>query len=238
MIGIILIIACGIFFDTDHTIASDTDDFLDEEDTESSQEIPDPLYYWNKGMFLFNDRLYFWIFKPVSLKYKEITPEPVRSGLKNFFENLKTPIRFINCILQGKIQAAGTELARLIINSTAGVGGFMDAASQIPELNRTADEDLGQTLGVYGIGHGIYIVWPFLGPSSLRDSVRIIEGRFLEPINYVDPTEFVIGLRLVEKINDQSYHIGDYESLIQAAIDPYAAVKNAYFQYRNAKISQ
>ncbi|GAJ08020.1 unnamed protein product, partial [marine sediment metagenome] len=118
-----------------------------------------------------------------------------------------------------------------------GVLGFGDPAERWDELN-TSEEDLGQTLGTYGIGHGFYIVWPFLGPSTLRDSIGMIGDSFLDPVSYVSPTEAYLEVRATETVNKTSFQIGDYESLKEAAIDPYVALRDAYIQNRKKKVEE
>jgi phospholipid-binding lipoprotein MlaA len=212
-------------------------DFFDEVTEEEVVQVADPLSPWNRAMFHFNDRLYFWVLKPLTRGYRAVIPTPVRSGVKNFFHNLTTPIRMVSCILQGKGRAASAELTKLLINSTVGVVGFGNPAKRWPELN-TSEEDLGQTLATYGIGNGFYIVWPILGPSTLRDSVGMIGDWFLNPVSYVHPTEAYLEIRAVETVNQTSFRIGDYESLKEAAIDPYVAFRNAYIQHRKKKVKE
>ena len=211
--------------------------FLDEEAEEEVVEVADPLSPWNRAMFHFNDKLYFWALKPLARGYRAVIPKPARSGVKNFFHNLTMPIRMVSCIVQGKGRAASAELTRFLINSTVGVLGFGNPAKRWPELN-PSEEDLGQTLATYGIGNGFYIVWPILGPSTLRDSVGMIGDWFLNPVSYVHPTEAYLEIRAIETVNETSFRIGDYESLKEAAIDPYVAFRNAYIQYRKKKVEE
>jgi len=211
--------------------------FLDEEAEEEVVQVADPLAPWNRAMFLFNDKLYFWALKPLARGYRAVIPKPARSGIKNFFHNLTMPIRMVSCILQGKGRAASAELTRFLINSTVGVLGSGNPAKRWPELN-PSEEDLGQTLATYGIGNGFYIVWPILGPSTLRDSVGMVGNWFLNPVSYVHPTEAYLEIRAVETVNETSFRIGDYESLKEAAVDPYVAFRNAYIQYRKKKVEE
>ncbi len=208
-----------------------------EEEGEKSQ-IADPLYLWNKAMFHFNDKLYFWVLKPVAQGYKVVAPDFVRVGAKNFFRNLATPARLVNCVLQGKGAAAEAEVTRFLVNSTVGVLGFVDIAGDKLDYKAPGPEDLGQTLAVYGIGDGFYIVWPFFGSSTLRDSVGMVGDSFLDPINYVDPTETAVGIKAYDTINQTSLQIGDYESIKDSALVPYEAFRDAYLQYRKKKIEQ
>jgi phospholipid-binding lipoprotein MlaA len=213
------------------------DDPWDEEEDEKPVAVSDPLSVFNRAMFEFNDRLYFWLLKPVSKGYRTVTPHPVRMGIKNFFNNIRAPIRIASCLLQGKGHSAMAEYSKFIINSTAGVMGFGNPAQKYPQLN-PGEEDMGQTLGYYGIGNGIYLVWPFFGPSTLRDSIGMAADRFfLDPIAYLEPTEAGFGLGMWETINSTSFRIGDYESLKNASIRPYEAFRNAYIQYRSKRIS-
>ncbi|MBI5444740.1 MAG: VacJ family lipoprotein [Deltaproteobacteria bacterium] len=198
--------------------------------------VPDPLRGWNRLMFTVNDRLYFWVLKPVARGYKAVTPAPLRIGLKNFFHNLATPVRFLNNALQGKVRGAGIELGSFMINSTLGLFGLLDWTGSDPEL-QVPDEDTGQTLGRWGIGPGLYVVWPLFGPSTLRDTVGMVADWNLDPVVYVEPRA-AFGINTGRKVNDLSFRLGDYESLKEAAIDPYEAVRDAYLQYRAGQIEK
>ncbi len=200
--------------------------------------IPDPLEPFNRAMFQFNDKLYFWVLKPVAQGYSKVVPERGRVSVKNFFSNLKFPIRFINCLFQADFKGAAAELGRFTVNTVWGVGGLLDPSSN-QDLNiPKRDADFGQTLGVYGVGQGFYIVWPIVGPSSLRDSVDIAGDYFLYPVNYISPWYAVLGVRAYEEVNATSLRIGDYESLKEAAIDPYVSLRDAYTQYRQKKVEE
>jgi phospholipid-binding lipoprotein MlaA len=202
--------------------------------------IADPIEPWNRAMYHFNDKLYFWVLKPVSTGYRYVVPEDFRGLFSNFYENIKAPIRIVNNFLQGKPGHAGLELARFLINSTVGVGGLRDAAKEGFGINGR-NADFGQTLGKYGVGFGFYIVWPILGPSSPRDTVGWAGDLYLTPQTYlgsawISPES--AGLYAHEKINYTSFHIGDYEAIKGAAIDPYVAMRDAYVQYRKKLIEQ
>jgi phospholipid-binding lipoprotein MlaA len=217
---------------------SDKDlDTLYAEATEGVVHVADPIAPFNRAMFHFNDKFYFWILKPVTKGYEYVVPTPLRIAVKNFFFNLITPVRLVNCLLQGKFYSAGTEFTRFLLNSTAGMLGFLNPAQNYPQLE-AKDEDLGQTFGTYGIGNGFYIVWPFLGPSTLRDTVGIAGDLFLNPVAYVQPTEAAFEIDAIEKVNTTSFHIGDYEALKEAALDPYSAIRDAYIQSRAKKVKE
>lgn len=212
-------------------------DLLEDEITEQIVEIADPLEPFNRTMFGLNDILYFWVVKPCAQTCERVVPEPARIGIRNFFQNLTTPVRFVNCLLQGKGDAAGTEFNRFVINTTAGVLGFGDPARDQHGLE-PADEDLGQTLAVAGFDNGFYIVWPLLGPSTVRDSVGMVGDMFLNPMLYVDHTETTIGIAATRSINESSFHIGEYEAFKSESLDPYVAMRDIYIQYRNKQIQE
>lgn len=214
------------------------DDEFDFEDDESlPATISDPLAPWNRMMFRINDQLYVWVFKPLARGYTAIMPNPIRRGISNFFYNLTTPLRFVSCILQGKGDAAGGEFSRFVVNSTIGLLGFLDMTQAYPELN-PKEEDLGQVLGVWGVGNGPYLFWPLLGPSTLRDTIGLVGGRMLDPVMYVDPTSLSAGVAALDKINALSFRTGDYEALKDAALEPYEAFRDAYIQHREKSIAE
>ncbi|HNY49248.1 MAG TPA: VacJ family lipoprotein [Smithella sp.] len=203
---------------------------------EEKVEIADPLEPVNRVVHGFNDKLYFWALKPVAQGYKTVLPEPARLSVKNFFSNLAFPARFLSCLLQADFSGAAMETGRFAINTLWGIGGLLDPSSG-KELNlQKQDTDLGQTLGVWGVGQGFYIVWPFFGPSSARDTATLVGDYFLYPVSYINPWYDWLAVRTYEEVNATSLRIGDYEALKDAAIDPYVAFRDAYAQYRYKKI--
>jgi phospholipid-binding lipoprotein MlaA len=215
----------------------DIDD-LDKVSEEEKTGIADPLEPFNRAMYHFNDKLYFWVLKPVAQGYGKVVPKVARVGVSNFFSNLTFPIRFVNCLLQANIRGAAEELGRFTINTIWGIGGLLDLASHEDINFLKHDEDFGQTLGVYGLGQGFYINWPIWGPSSPRDTVGLVGDFFLHPFTYLNPWYVFVGARAYDQVNDTSLKIGDYESLKEAAIDPYVAIRDAYVQYRLKKVKQ
>jgi phospholipid-binding lipoprotein MlaA len=211
-------------------------DYANDTFKEEKVEIADPLEPFNRAMHQFNDKLYFWALKPVAQGYKMVVPEPARISVKNFFSNLGFPSRFVSCLLQTDFSGAATEVGRFTINTIWGIGGLLDPSSGKDLDLQMQDTDLGQTLGVYGVGQGFYIVWPVLGPSSPRDSIDIAGDYFLYPCSYIYPWYAGLGIRGFKDINATSLRIGDYESLKGAAIDPYVAFRDAYIQYRLKKV--
>ncbi len=207
------------------------EDYLSEEAEESNEDISDPLEPVNRVFYHFNDKLYFWVLKPVCKGYNKVMPETARKGIRSFFSNLYTPVRAANCLLQGKITGFWREIARFIINTTAGGLGFRDAALEDYNVPKSS-EDFGQTLGVYGLGFGPYLVIPFIGPSSVRDAAGSAADSFMYPPNYFMNMWESMGRSAYRKINDVSLRLGEYESFKETAIDPYVAIREAYYQYR------
>ena len=228
---------------SDEAEAEEEDDEYDEYDDEYADEedvelIPDPLIGVNTGLYHFNDKMYFWLLKPVARGYKFIIPMEFRSVIVNVFYNIRFPVRFINCLLQGKGRKAGAEFGRFFINSTVGILGLGNVAAHWPVF-QTSKEDLGQTFAVWGIGNGAYLTLPFLGPSSLRDGLGRVGDTFLDPFwCLVDDFWTSVGIRAGEAVNETSLRIGQYEALKEAALDPYVMLRNAYVQNRNKLIAE
>ncbi|UCH81693.1 MAG: VacJ family lipoprotein [Nitrospiraceae bacterium] len=213
------------------------EDDIDFKDLEAYESIPDPLEPLNRIFYTFNDTFYFILFKPVARGYNAVVHKEIRKSVKNAFDNAAMPVRFVNSVIQGKVKSAGVELVRFLVNSTLGLAGLFDVSEK--ELSLQTDEaDLGQTLGIYGLGNGFYIIWPFLGPSSLRDTIGLVGDGFLYPINYIPDREVVFGLTACEYLNENSLRIGQYEDLKSGAIDPYSALKEAYHQKRRDMIEK
>ena len=219
------------------SVSDELDQFYDEFN-EDQVQVSDPLILWNRAMFHFNDRFYFWFLKPMATGYKAVVPQSARIGVRNLFYNLAFPIRFVNCLFQGKFEGAGNEFARFVGNTTVGLGGLLDVATKKMNVEKY-EEDLGQTFGSYGIGPAFYINWPILGPSCLRDTVGLVGDLFLDPENYIfTRTKYNAAVKAYQGINKTSLTIGDYEDLKKAALDPYVAVRDAYFQYRRGQIKK
>ena len=215
------------------------DDLFDafEDDAQDASQVADPIYYFNYAMYTVNDRLYFYVLKPLASGYKAVVPTPARRGVRNFFHNLLFPVRFVNNLLQGKLHQASDEIGIFLVNTTAGVLGFNQVAQKHLDMH-TKTEDLGQTLGTYHITEGFYLVLPFFGPSTLRDTVGRAGDSFITPLNYAEPWELAWGLRMLNTINQTSFRIGDYEDLKAASLDPYTAMKNAYIQNRRSQVNK
>lgn len=226
--------------ETEKTV-SDEDITITEELAEEAAAIPDPFAPINKATFQVNDKLYFWLLKPITQAYSLIIPEDFRILFNNFYDNLKSPARIVNNMLQLRLKAAGNELIRFVFNSVAGFGGLADVSREALGIKKQ-EADFGQTLGHYGIDHGFYIIWPFLGPSSLRDTAGFIGDRLMYPLTYIDQsdlsTEAVVTIFAHEKVNDTSFKVGDYESFKDSAIDPYISMRDAFVQHRKKKVEE
>lgn len=190
----------------------------------------DPLEDFNRAAYSFNDLLDRALLEPLGQGYNYITPAPVNRGVTNFFNNLRDIRSALNNLLQFKVGRAFSDVGRVAVNSTVGILGFMDVASNM-NLPRY-DEDFGQTLGVWGFGSGPYIVLPFFGPSSGRDGIGLVVDWFTDPVTYIqdDATRHVVrGLDIVDRRADL---LSASRVLEQAALDPYAFIRDAYLQRR------
>lgn len=208
-----------------------------------SVEVSDPIESYNRFMFKFNDAVYNVIFNPVSDIYSFLLPEVVQGSVDNFFSNIGMPVRFFNNIFQTKFEKASTEVGRFLINSTVGLGGLFDPAKSKFNL-KTFSEDFGQTLGHYGMDTGPYIVLPILGPSNVRDTIGYIADVPMDPLFWLgvsdtDPEEVYTWLPVLEYVNNYSYNLRDhYEGIVEGAIEPYVALRNAYIQNRRKKVKE
>ena len=201
-------------------------------------ENNDPLESVNRGVYKFNDAIDGAVLKPVAGAYKAVTPSPIRKGISNFFNNLKSLTTVLNDILQFKFAHAFKDAGRFVINSTFGLAGFIDVASMddIP-VHR---EDFGQTLGHWGVGNGAYLVLPFLGPSTVRDTTGfVIDTTTSDPITYVHNIGQIRlhnQLRVMQFIDKRAELLNASDILDNASLDPYAFMRDAYLQSRASQV--
>ncbi|MFD2168180.1 VacJ family lipoprotein [Thalassotalea euphylliae] len=187
----------------------------------------DPLEPVNRASWTFTwDYADKYVLKPVSTAYVEYTPDFLRTGLHNMALNLNEPSSFINNLLQGKFGDAGRSAGRFVLNSTIGLLGFFDPASDFGWSG--SQEEFGEVLAVYGVGDGPYLVIPALGPSSVRDEVGDFVDRYYWPLAVIDFWPNVVRSAIIGM--EARAALGDQEQLINDAVDPYEFVKNAYFQ--------
>lgn len=193
---------------------------------------PDPRDPWerfNRSSYAFNDRLDRAIAKPVAKAYKKVTPRVVRTGISNFFSNLGSITTIVNDLLQGKFKDAGRDTGRFVMNSTVGIGGIFDPATDVG-IGR-GDEDFGQTLGKWGVKPGPYLMLPILGPSTVRDSIARIPDQFTDPVMYLedDSTRYILnGVSFL----DLRAGLLDLDAQIESSYDKYAFIRNAWLQRR------
>lgn len=218
-----------------HAEEIDLESFLDDEYVAAS--IADPLEPVNRVFFAFNDSMYFWVVKPVGKVYSSVLAKDIRICISSAFHNILAPVRVVNHLLQWELQDSGAELSRFIINTTLGAGGLGDPAGEEFGIMRR-DADFGQTLGKYGVGAGLYICWPIIGPSSARDSVGLVGDYLLNPLTYSlqGQAELALELYILKYENEATLHGEQYESIVRDAFDPYISMRDIYAQYRRGVI--
>jgi len=222
------------------TSATDDDDedmsFLYDEDEETI-DVYDPLEGFNRGMFWFNDKLYFYLMKPIARGMRVVIPEPLLLGMRNFMSNLGSTTRIVNAGLQGKFGDAGNELTRFVVNSTLGIGGLFDTAKYNFGI-RKKREDTGQTMGYYGIGPGPYLVLPFLGPSDFRDGIGLFGDYYTSLVPRVFEGRDYWIAKSIEYLDIIALDKDTYEGIKRDALDPYLFVRDAYMQHRRSLIEE
>jgi phospholipid-binding lipoprotein MlaA len=190
----------------------------------------DPLEPFNRGVYQFNEGVDRAVLKPVAQAYQKVIPEFVRFSVSNFFSNINDVIVGLNNLLQGKFTAAYADLGRVAINTTLGLGGLFDIASEagIEKHN----EDFGQTLGYWGVGNGPFLMLPLLGPSTGRDAVGSFVDHYADVVTYVDPVHNRNQLWGTRIVNRRAELLDASTVLQTAALDPYEFLRDAYLQRR------
>ncbi|PPC94824.1 MAG: ABC transporter [Methylotenera sp.] len=204
----------------------------------ATQSNKDPLEGMNRGIYKFNQVADDAVIKPIAKGYKAVAPSPVRTGINNFFSNLGMITTVVNDLLQFKLAYAFTDAGRFMINSTFGIAGFIDVASMDKIEKRK--EDFGQTLGYWGLGSGPYLVLPFLGPSSVRDTTGfIVDTATSDPITYthnIGEIRLHNQLRAIQFIDKRAELLTATDLVDEASLDPYAFTRDAYLQRRASQI--
>ena len=209
------------------------------EDEEYS--VHDPLEPVNRGIFAVNLVADDYVIRPVAQAYRDYIPQPIRNGVHNFLTNLRSPVIMFNDALQGQGKLAGDTFARLWVNTILGLGGIMDVASDIGIPFH--DADFGQTLGVWGVPAGPYLVLPILGPSDPRDTVGLVADSFADPFNGLmrkngDDGDYVIlGRTVVAGIDLRSRNIDLLDRIRSTSLDYYATLRSLYQQHREALVN-
>lgn len=193
----------------------------------------DPFEPVNRAVYRFNDTADRYVIRPVAKGYSRVAPPWLQTRVTSFFTNLGEPANSVNGLLQGSPAKAGTSLLRFVINSTVGLGGLFDVAGR--DGLKLADEDLGQTLAVWGVPSGPYLVVPFLGPYSLRHGIGALIDTGLHPVTYVHDREARVGLVVLYGISQRAQLLGA-DRAVREAFDPYIFVREAYMDRRQYRI--
>jgi len=196
----------------------------------TAKDPKDPFEGWNRGVQTFNDKLDDYAMKPIAKGYQWITPSFVNRGVTNFFSNINDIGVTLNDLMQFKIAQTGQDGSRFLVNTIAGVAGFVDVAEMI-DLPRH-NEDFDQTMGVWGVPSGPYLVLPFFGPSSPRGVGGLIGDAAMNPISYLDSGIITGGLFAVNAVDLRADNLSTERIATEAAVDRYAFFKSAYFQQR------
>lgn len=220
--------------DTGIAVFEDEEEFLGE-------EINDPLEPLNRSIYVFNAVFDALITKPLAILYRGVLPDEVRDGIGNFFSNLSSPVTFVNHVLQGQAGRAGTTFVRFMLNTTVGIGGFFDPAKRMGF--HTFDTNFNETMGVYNVNTGPYLLLPVIGPSSFRGALGLGMDYFTQPLNYFvnshhDNEEIGYVLTGVEIIHQRNLVLEDIDKLEETSFDMYASLRSIYFQKQEYRLKK
>lgn len=219
----------------DETVVEST--FEDPFATES-EPVQDPWEPFNSTAFTVNYNIDRYALKPVARVYSGLVAPDLQDSLANAFDNLGFASRFLNNIFQGKFSRAGTEMQRFLLNSTLGVAGLFDVAKYLFGIEAPPVEDTGQTLAVYGVNSGPYLVLPLLPPMTVRHAVGYAGDIFMNPVNYFIPFVPNLGLNAGDRVNDRAINLETFEGLEESTIDLYGAVRSGYMDRRAKDIQE
>ncbi|WP_052046033.1 MlaA family lipoprotein [Candidatus Paracaedibacter symbiosus] len=213
----------------------------EEEDFGEDEELNDPLEPLNRTIYFFNSILDAFITKPLAIAYRLGLPEEIRNGIGNAFTNIGAPITFVNHLLQGQPSRAGTTLARFGINTTLGIGGLFDPARDMGF--HTLETNFNETMGVWGVNTGPYLMLPIIGPSSFRGSFGLGADYFTQPLNYAFRPEnhnLWIGLTMtgVEIVHQRNLVLEAIDDLEATSLDMYASLRSIYFQKQTYRLTK
>ena len=194
----------------------------------------DPWENWNRKVFAFNEGLDQKILKPVATGYAKVVPQFVRQGVDNFFSNAADAWSAVNNVLQGKAEPAFTDVVRFTTNTVFGFFGILDIASEFGLEHHY--EDFGQTLGRWGFGAGAYIVWPLIGPSTVRETIALPLDRSASPALYLSDGRYQFGVVGLQIINTRAKLLGASQVIDDIALDKYTFVRDAYLQRRRSLV--
>jgi phospholipid-binding lipoprotein MlaA len=205
--------------------------------SQMGQDPNDPYEATNRQIFAFNQKLDEYVALPVAKFYVDVVPDVARDGVHNFLANLDVPVTFGNDVLQGAADHAADSLGRFVINSTIGVGGLIDVAQKIGV--REHDSDFGETLGVWGVGPGPYLVLPLLGPSDPRDALGYGVDIAMDPgtwISWRSSTYYMLGRGVMKIVDERARNIDTLNEIERTSVDLYATLRSLYRQHREAEI--
>lgn len=200
----------------------------------SSGNPKDPIEGFNRAIFAFNEGLDAAIVKPVATGYEAVLPSPIRTGVTNFFSNIEDLFIGVNNLLQGKVPSAFSDLGRVAINTTVGLLGVIDFASDMGLEKH--DEDFGQTFGRWGVGNGAYVVVPVFGPRTVRDTVGLVLDVAVDPVAKHNPAGTRDAALVLRLVNDRANLLPADKVVEEAALDKYSYMRDAYLQRRRSLI--
>ena len=189
----------------------------------------DPLESFNRPVFAFNDFMFRHILIPVSHGYKAVVPSPVRSGVSNFFSNIREPLNAVNHVLQGSGSGLGTSVSRFLVNSTLGIFGLFDPADHWFEI-KESKATLNQTLASYDMGYGAFLVLPFLGQTDTRNGFSTVIEGIVHPVNMISNSPETFYIQAYGSFHEFAPQADSYETLQQQSEDPYLFFRNLYLQ--------
>lgn len=225
---------------------ADFDDYAEY----SAVQVSDPLEGFNRAIFKFNDVTYAYVLKPAVKGYEFVVRPPVNRAIGNFYDNVRYPVRLVNALLQAKFSRAGLETKKFAINTTVGVVGFFRPTDDMPELAQLPREDFGQTLGVWGVPHGPYLVLPILGGTSLRDGTGRLADTVVSPTGweYIDIAdrnwtdrlswEWKTAITVTDTMSTLPRVLEIYDQMKTSAVDPYLSVRDATRRYRDRETAR
>ncbi|MGH6946638.1 MAG: MlaA family lipoprotein [Kiloniellales bacterium] len=215
-------------------VQADDQDGGGEQDLFIVPDQNDPLETPNRFVFAINEAADFLVIRPVATLYDFVLPDPLKTCVQSFLRNLSSPVILANDLMQGEWDRAEITATRFFINSIAGLGGIADVAGSIG--HEYHDEDFGQTLAVYGVGEGFYLVLPLLGPSNPRDGVGLVVDSLIDPVTYLAGSEFGLGRTIVGGVDKRARNIELIEELRRDSVDFYARIRSLYRQNRANEI--
>lgn len=190
----------------------------------------DPMEGFNRAMYSVHDGIDTVILKPAATGYEAVLPDPVQTGVNNFFSNISDVMIGVNNLLQGKVGDAATDLSRVLVNTTVGIFGIFDVATS--EGLTKHDEDFGQTFGRWGVDEGAFVFVPVLGPRTVRDTVGVTLDLFADPVNFINDVPVRNSLWALRAVNARANLLPADKVIEEAAIDKYSYIRDAYLQNR------